>query len=332
MDKEKLKAVFLVAKDRLIGAAVGSTSVMITYYLLLSLFPMIIAVGNILPLFGINAAAVMGYLDMIIPQPLLPWLLPIIESLLGSTSGALLSFSLLTGIWSASRGVNFLQKGMNKAYGIPDKGSFITRRLVAMVTILLILLLLVAFALVFSFGEALAEQVAGADRVMAMLQYWKWPVMIVFIFLMLMIVYRVTPDVKLRLRQVWPGALLATAGLLILVQLFTFYLSYVTRTLSSYGALGAFFLLMVWVNFSVRIVLVGAVLNASIGEYYHGPAQEVQSRMDNAIDKWQARLWAWLGGLFTGKRKAPPETPDAEPDEATKPTEAPPEEDGDSKT
>ncbi|NLW78078.1 MAG: YihY/virulence factor BrkB family protein [Ruminococcaceae bacterium] len=220
---------------------------------------------------------------------------------------------------------------MNKAYGIPDISSYLARRLLSMVTVILILLLLVAFAVVYSFGvavlQALAPDVPGAQGILDALQYAKWPVMIIFIFLMLLLVYRVTPDVKLRFRQVWPGALLATAGLLVLTQLFTLYLSYVARTFSSYGAVGAFFLLMIWVNFSVSIVLVGTVLNATISECYHGPAQEVRSRVDNALDKLLAKVRDW----WESKRKAPPAKSDdivpedgAPPeDNATQDTEAP---------
>ena len=136
-----------------------------------------------------------------------------------------------------------------------------------------------------------------------------------------------TPIAVLRNEAAARKGPLATAGLLVLTQLFTLYLSYVARTFSSYGAVGAFFLLMIWVNFSVSIVLVGTVLNATISECYHGPAQEVRSRVDNALDKLLAKVRDW----WESKRKAPPAKSDdivpedgAPPeDNATQDTEAP---------
>ncbi|MGD9560373.1 MAG: YihY/virulence factor BrkB family protein, partial [Oscillospiraceae bacterium] len=302
MSKEKLGKFFTIAKDRFVGADVGNTSVLITYYLLLSLAPLVIAVGNILPFLNIDPTSVMGYLDTVVPEAVLPILEPIVSGLLTNGSGGLLSLGLIAAIWSSSRGIRYLQKGMNKAYGIPDTASFIAKRLVSLVTILLILLLLIAFVVVFSMGEALLQGLAPilpqAGQLMHTLLDLKWPVAIGFLFCMLLIVYRVTPDVKLRFRDVLPGVFLALVGLLALVQGFTIYMRFATRNLSSYGTLGALFLLMFWLNFTVTLVLVGAVLNASIREYRFGKAEEEQGGVDRVISKTRdtlaARLRQWV--------------------------------------
>lgn len=70
-------------------------------------------------------------------------------------------------------------------------------------------------------------------------------------------IFRVLPDVLLGWRDVWPGAF-ATALLFALGrELIAFYLS-TTATASTYGAAGSLVLLLMWVNYSSLILLLGA--------------------------------------------------------------------------
>lgn len=297
MKKEKLRTFFLILKDRISGAEIGSTSVLIAYYLLLSLFPLAIAIGNLLPLLRLDPQTVIDLLDIVIPEPIASTLEPAIFDILTKGNAGLLSVGVLGAIWSSSRGITHIQKGMNNAYGIKDRSNYLAKRLVSLLTILLILLLLVAFVLVYSMGEALLLGIAPvfpwAEGIAGLLRDLKWPVMLVFLLCLLALIYRVTPDVKLRVRDVLPGAALATAGLLVLVQLFTLYVQYATRTLSSYGTLGVFVLLMLWVHFSAIIILTGAILNATISEYRFGKATVDYGNMDRWLDRMWLRLTEW---------------------------------------
>lgn len=280
----KLATIF---KARFTEAEVSGTSVIIAYYLLLSMFPLTIAVGNILPLFGLSAERVMPYIHTLVPLSVQPVLDPIITSLLTSTSGGLLSISAIGLLWSASRGVAYLQRGMNKAYGVKARGGFVIKRGISVVVVLLVLLLLIAFIIVYSFGQSILiwleqyfDWAVWLDQTLGDI---KWPATFVFLFALLMLVYRIVPDVRLRLREVWPGALLGTVGVALLTQLFTLYMWFATRSFSSYDALGAVFVLMFWLNFSAVIILLGAVLNASLHEYKHGPAETQNSRIDDFL-------------------------------------------------
>lgn len=302
MKWNKLKDFALIAKERFTGAEVNTTSVVIAYYLLLSIFPLLIAIGNLLPLLHLDVDALMDFLDIIVPAPLLPSVEPIMKSLLTGASGGLLSISALGTLWSASKGVGFLQRGMNKAYGLPNAGNFIVRRIISLVTIILLLAFFTVFVLVFSVGEVLLNTLAPlftrAEGLLATFQSWKWPVALPFLFCIMLLIYRVTPDVKLKLSQVVPGAAFSTVGLMVLVQGFTFYLRFATSQFSSYGALGTFFVLMFWLNFSAMVIIVGAILNATLYEMKHGPAEEAYGRMDRAIASGLQSLWRKLQKLF----------------------------------
>lgn len=307
MNKEKLVRFGSIVKRRFTGADVDGSSVLIAFYLLLSLFPLLIVVGNILVLLGIDHHSALEYAALVVPEVVMPVLEPVVENLLVSASGGFLSLGVLAAVWSSSRGVVYMQRAMDKAYGIPGNGNFIVKRLVSLVTILLILLLLVAFVALFSVGDiilqALSPFLPWAGSAIDYLKALKWPVTLGFLFAFLVLVYRVTPDVKLRVRDVLPGAAVATVGLVALVQLFTIYVAFSTRSLNSYGVLGTFFVMMYWLKYTAVVVILGAVVNASIREYRFGKAQEVYSSVDAALDKTRDNLIGRLKSYLDRRRK-----------------------------
>lgn len=70
-------------------------------------------------------------------------------------------------------------------------------------------------------------------------------------------IFRVLPDVVLRWRDVWLGALVTALLFAVGRSLIALYLS-TTATASTYGAAGSLVLLLMWVNYSSLILLLGA--------------------------------------------------------------------------
>ena len=57
----------------------GTTSVVVAYYLLLSLFPLIIALGNILPYLQIDQETVLTYIRQVIPETIYQFIGPAVK-------------------------------------------------------------------------------------------------------------------------------------------------------------------------------------------------------------------------------------------------------------
>lgn len=79
-------------------------------------------------------------------------------------------------------------------------------------------------------------------------------VVTVVVFAML---YRFLPDITLRWRDVWVGALMTATLFTIGRYLLGLYLAN-SGTANAYGAAGSFVLIMLWINYSSQIVLFGA--------------------------------------------------------------------------
>ena len=100
--------------------------------------------------------------------------------------------------------------------------------------------------------------------------------------LLFAMIYQFLPDVNLKLRHVWLGALV-TAGLFNIGKyLIGLYLG-TSGVASAYGAAGSVVVLLVWVYYSAQIVLLGAEFTRAYVEHYGGrPEPTTHAEQDPA--------------------------------------------------
>ncbi|MDG8776441.1 YihY/virulence factor BrkB family protein [Streptococcus pneumoniae] len=122
------------------------TSVAVAYYWLISIFPLLLVVVNILPYFQIPVGEFLGFMKDVLPPSLYEGVEKIAREVLTQPSTGLLSFSVLSALWSFSKSMNFLQKAFNKAYGVEKSRGLISHQMLS---------LLVSFGLQLLFAFAL---------------------------------------------------------------------------------------------------------------------------------------------------------------------------------
>jgi membrane protein len=112
--------------------------------------------------------------------------------------------------------------------------------------------------------ERIAELV-GLDEVFVLLWEWlRFPVALTLLAVVLSLVYRFGPDVKQRFRTVALGAALAVVLWAICSVGFSFYLANFADYGVTYGSLGAAVGLLLYLNLTASVVLLGAEVNATI--------------------------------------------------------------------
>ncbi|MEK0152365.1 YihY/virulence factor BrkB family protein [Tetragenococcus halophilus] len=276
-DQKNISRFFSIAKERVKISEFTTYSIVVAYYLLLSLFPLLITVGNILPFLSIDPSSVLPYIQEIMPSTIYQFLGPAIKDLLTQSSGGLLSISAITTIWSASKSINALQKAMNKSLGVEQRTGIVAR-ILSVLVLILFLFAMVALSLIIGAGQVLLDATqpifAIPDSFVNIFQTVKWPLTFVALFLLMAIIYWMIPNVKMKLRSVLPGAIFATIGWLLLSQVFGLYARYFATTVSGYQIIGSFVVLMLWLNFAAMIIILGSVLNASMEEFYNGELKE----------------------------------------------------------
>lgn len=260
-------------------ANVSDSAAVLAYYVLLSLFPMVLVLGSLLPLFHIDTSTVLNGIEPIVPTSIYHMLEPIIHSFLNAKSGGVLSIGVVVAIWSSSRAVAAFQRTVNRAYGVAQHQNALVNRIGAFFWMVALILFLFALMLIFSFSQVIMEQLTPILHLpLHLINYLnaiRWPFTFVVTFLVLMILFFFVPNARLKWRYVWPGALVATLGWLLLSQGFSLYLKYFMHNIDSYKTIGTFIVLMFWLDFTGLILMFGAVLNATIQELVAGPIEEL---------------------------------------------------------
>ncbi|MFK4567187.1 YihY/virulence factor BrkB family protein [Enterococcus sp. UD-01] len=289
-NNESLMRFIETTQRRMVDSEIGNTSVVVAYYLLLSLFPLLIAVGNILPYLHIDPNAVLPYIAEAIPKSIFNDLKSAIQSLLTQRSGGLLSISALAALWSASQSINALQIAMNKAFGVEQRKNFIIVRLMSLFVIVLLLTAVVGVVGVLGLGKTILDLLQPilhfSTDFIDTFQALKWPLTSLVLLVIMCLIYRVVPNARLNFRSIIPGAIFATAGWMLLSQAFGLYIKYFSSKIASYQIIGSFIVLMLWLNFAATIIILGGIINAVVKEYFsHEKIEHRYGVLNRLMDK-----------------------------------------------
>ncbi|WP_034549653.1 YihY/virulence factor BrkB family protein [Carnobacterium funditum] len=269
-------------------AEVTNSGAVIAYYFLLSLFPLLIVIGNLLPLLNLSPETVYPYLDRAVPAYLVENLKPTMDKILTSGSNGVLSIAAIGTLWSASRGMNAMQISMNKAYGVEPRKNIIFIRLASITFTVALITGLILLVVVFSFGQLILEGLTPLLKLppdlIDMFLSIRWPVTMFTLFFSFSLLYYFVPNAKLNLKLVLPGAIFSTIGWILITQAFTVYVSYFAVGTLSYGAIGTLIVFMLWLNLLGALLTVGALVNATIVEYQQGTIEQSSSRIGNYVE------------------------------------------------
>lgn len=107
MDKEPGKGKTFIALliQHITMAQISSSAAVLAYYTLLSIFPAVMVVGNLLPMIGIDAKTILAYLSTAIPESVYDFIQPLIYDFLRRGSGGVLTTGALIALWSTSQGI-----------------------------------------------------------------------------------------------------------------------------------------------------------------------------------------------------------------------------------
>ena len=247
------------------------TSVAVAYYWLISIFPLLLVVINILPYFQIPVSHFLKVVNEFLPDTMYDVVAKIITEVLTQPSTGLLSFAVLSALWTFSKSMNYLQKAFNKAYGVAKSRGLIYQQLMS---------LLVSFGLQILFALALFLSVFGRMLLNLIKSYWKsdsplfdylqdltGPLIYALIFAILVMFYYFLPNVKVpRIRYVLPGSIFVLLTLVLILNIFSASVNHYINNLVEVRFVSSiiFVVTMFWFILLAKILIIGAVINASV--------------------------------------------------------------------
>ncbi len=230
------------------------------FFIVLAVFPTLVLLLSLLRYTGLEVAVLTQFIKGFLPQALIPGAEKLIISTYRSTTGTLVSFSALTALWSASRGIHGLQTGLNGVYGVKENRNwFYTRGLSVLYTFLFLALLLLTLVL-HVFGTTLLKwlPLGGFFTEVLDLRFFVLLFLQTFLFIAM---YMVLPNRKNKFGDSLPGALLASIGWLVFSHLYSIYVENFSAYSNIYGSVYAVALSMLWLYFCISIVFYGGALN-----------------------------------------------------------------------
>ncbi|KXT76617.1 YihY/virulence factor BrkB family protein [Streptococcus sp. DD12] len=258
------------------SAEVDLSSVAVAYYLLLTVFPLMVLAANIFPYLGIKVSTLLGLMKEGLPPAFYAPAEAITRNIFARPSTGILSVAVLAAFWTLSKSLGSLQKAINKAYGASQHRDFIVSSLVGAFIGILILFLL-GFTMFLPTAIKLAVRLLRtrglAPYLLEFLGDITYPITLGLLFLGLSVLYLVLPNVKItKLRFVLPGTALTSAFLVLFSSLVSTYIIHMTSRYIDIKVFGSvmIFIVMIWFIFLGRVLILGAVLNATVQELVQG--------------------------------------------------------------
>ena len=247
------------------------TSVAVAYYWLISIFPLIMIVVNILPYFQIPISNFLIALKEFLPDSMFEVIEKIVREVLTQPSTGLLSFSVLSALWTFSKSMDFLQKAFNKAYGVAKNRGLISHQLMS---------LLVSFGLQVLFALALFLSMFGQMLLNFLKNYWQsdsilfdylqdftGPIIYILLFAILVMLYYFLPNVKVTsIRYILPGSIFVLVTLMLFLNIFSTSINTYVNHLVDVRFFSSIIVvvIMFWFILIAKILILGAVINASV--------------------------------------------------------------------
>jgi membrane protein len=241
----------------------------ITYYVLFSIFPLllsVIAIGS----YFLEDEQVMNQIVQFV-QAGIPvaadMILQNIEEVLEArgTFGVIGVGSL---IWSASAAFMSLFRNINRAWMRASPLNTLLARLVGIVVIFALVLVIAVIRVASATASLLPT--FGIELLDDFYESFLWLLLSVLVplvltFLIFISLYRWIPNTKVRWSEAFWGALVASVGWELTTNLFTYSLSQgILQYKVVYGSLGTMIALLFWIYLNSTIILIGAHLSAAI--------------------------------------------------------------------
>ncbi|MGE6796229.1 YihY/virulence factor BrkB family protein [Psychrobacter okhotskensis] len=233
----------------------------------LSIFP---AMAVFVLLYGLAFSPVEMQEQISLLRPLIPEsvyeILNSRLSELASNTASKLTFGLivstLLALYAGSKGIKSLIILVNIAFHITQERSFIQGTIRALsLTFAAVVVLIIAISSIAIIP--LAAAYFPFPQIAKTIALWsRWPILASIIFLSFLSLYRFAPNRDaVALKNLVPGAALATVLWILLSVLFSIYVQNFNNYSAEFGALSAAVVIMLWLYYSAFIVAFGAIFN-----------------------------------------------------------------------
>lgn len=242
---------------------VSSFAASMAFFLFLSLVPIMILVCAIIPYTSLTEQNLVNLITEFTADALDPLIRSVIADVYHKPVG-ILSVAAITALWSASKGILALIRGLNDVNEVEEQRNYFLLRLLASFYTFIMILILVLSLAINVFGNVLADiilaKVPKTRIVFDFIMHFRFLVVWLVLTVLFTTIYTYVPNKKLTFKMQLPGALFSAVVWSVFSYFFSLYVDN-TNSFSTYGSLSIIVIIMLWLYFSMYILLIGAQLN-----------------------------------------------------------------------
>jgi membrane protein len=242
------------------------------YQLILALPFVLLFLWHLLGLFGTDPANLHGIFTLVKsflpPDPTVQDILDraVASVVVTGSSGWLANAGIFLGIYLGTVFIATVSRALSHTYGVTEPRNWWSKYIISVLLLFWFgIVILVCFNAIV-FGETLAGVAEVNFQLRVPLQAWvaalSLPFTAIALILLALILYLLTPENYLTIRQALPGALFFSIGWITVTKLFQLYVARYSRYDATYLALASIIILLTWMYLTCLFLLVGGKLNA----------------------------------------------------------------------
>lgn len=235
------------------------------FFIILSFFPFVMFLLTLLNYLPVSPEDLRTFASGIFPATVNNILTTIFSELVEKSSRTVLSVTVIAALWSASRGMLALVRGLNAVYGHKETRNYFLIRGISMLYTLGFAALLIITLLLLVFGNQLYKFIIAKlpllENLALIIMSMRFLVTMAILTVFFLLLYLVIPNRKSTFLRELPGALLTAGGWLGFSFLFSFYIDHMTGYTYTYGSLTTLAVCMLWLYFCMYLLFLGAEIN-----------------------------------------------------------------------
>ena len=246
----------------------------LSYYLIMSVFPLLICVSAILGSLNLDAESLLAASRGVKPVGVMGVIDDFLKYVGGIPSTPMLIFGVAAMFTTSSAAFRVLHDIMGDIQGEPRFRGF-WAMLVSVVTSVILLAAIYAAGIAVISGEWLLQILEELFDIWHVLNLWRYLRFVLLFFVLFIIVYGIyfisAPRETKRTHRL-PGAVIASLALVAVSMIFSRMISASIKYTLVYGSLASFVIMMVWMYICGIILIMGNVFNVSLRAAIDGRA------------------------------------------------------------
>lgn len=234
-----------------------------TFFIFISIIPFIMIVLYIITHTALTQPDIYAFLGNYMPPEFELVLVTIINEMF-SKSTAILPLSIIACIWSSSRGIMAIMKGLNKINYVEETRNYFVVRILSSLYTVFLVVGVVLMIILGAFGRRIfrimTKEYDNIHSAISIIFNNSDLILLVVVFIMFLFMYKTLPARRVSVLKQIPGAVTASVIWILFTKLFSYYIN-TYNAYTIYGSLAFIIMFLIWLYAGIYFMFIGAYLN-----------------------------------------------------------------------